>query len=98
MAVAHVNLCDLRAGTVSGIGDFEVHLARLVRGWWSNAEILVGKGRVGKTIPKRKKRFHSRLVITPVADEHTLGVRHLLVPGLGIVGVMRGILLPAAVE
>src|SRR4029079_9937134 len=99
MLVAHVDLCDFCTGTASGIGDFEVHLGRLVRGRCrSDGEILVGKRGVGKTVAKGKQRFGSRLVVAPITYEYALGVHHLLISAFGIVGVVRGILLPVPLE
>src|SRR5258708_5554119 len=98
MAFANVYLCHLRTGTIARVGDVkgDRHVARCRRR--RKREILVRKGSVGKTIAEWEQWLGSRLVITPVAHENALRIRHPFVSAFRIVSIMGRIFLPFSVE
>ncbi len=73
---AKVDLCNLGTHTSASIGDFETHpygsgvLGRL----GFHMELVIGKARVGESMPEREERLDPELVVAPVADSETLAV------------------------
>ena len=71
---AKVDLCNLGTRTCTSIREREVHLYGpcAVSRLGFHMEPVIGKARVGESIPEREERLNPELVVAPVADSESL--------------------------
>ena len=100
MIVANVQLCDLRASVVSCVFDVERNDDRLIEisSVRRHLKVVVGEGRVRKTVAEREERFHAGTIKMPVPQENALRVFDLLLSRLRVITVERSIVFPLALE
>src|SRR5579875_1361996 len=96
--IAHVNLGNLGAGKLAGVGDVKADSDRRanarLRG--RNAQMAKVKRRVGEAETKGEQRLHRAVVVVTVAEKDPLAVDDIVSARLFIVVFVAGIILLAA--
>ena len=98
MVVANDHLGNVCACASAGVGDVECDTDFPIRGRGGNSQILVRERSIRKPVAKGKQRLNPGLVIVTIADKDSLGIFNFLAASFWIVAVVRGIVLPAALN